>query len=185
MSALISSLMGGNGETDDSTVPENRDGSVYGNPIMYKMMKSMLNAEVSTNNLEKLKAYFEQHKDELAQYSTAIQYGYDIKLNVYATDPNGEYAKADFIDLINKFDNGSHLFILKNDYNDKYALGYDHIVPCIKFSDSTTFDKDDCGEYLKIVNNDNSFAPEKHYIKDIVAITYADDKEVCCKYLLH
>ena len=109
-----------------------------------------------------------------------------VNIEILLRNCNKSFITAiDFIDLINKFDNGSHLFILKNDYNDKYALGYDHIVPCIKFSDSTTFDKDDCGEYLKIVNNDNSFAPEKHYIKDIVAITYADDKEVCCKYLLH
>jgi len=101
MSALMSSLMGGSTteNSDGATTP--KEEKVYGNPIMYKMMKSMLNAEVSTNNLEGLKKYLDEHNEELAQYSSAIQYGYDIKLNVYATDPNGEYAKADFIDLIN------------------------------------------------------------------------------------
>ena len=98
--SLISSLMGVNSEeTKDGIAKEDRT-AVYGNPVMYKMMKAMLNAEVSTNNLEKFKLYLEQHQDELNEYTTAIQYGYDIKLNIYATDPNGEYAKADFMDLM-------------------------------------------------------------------------------------
>ncbi len=98
MSSLMSSLMGieeGGGENK-----KDREG-VYGNPVMYKMMKSMLNAEVNTNNLEKFKVFLDENKEELGKYSTAVQYGYDIKLNVYAKDPKGEYAKADFIDLIN------------------------------------------------------------------------------------
>ena len=99
--ALISSLMGVNSEeTKDGIAKEDRT-AVYGNPVMYKMMKAMLNAAVSTNNLEKFKLYLEQHQEELNEYTTAIQYGYDIKLNIYATDPNGEYAKADFMDLMN------------------------------------------------------------------------------------
>ena len=98
MNALIGAMMGVNasGSTEDKA---NRTG-VYGNPAMYKMMKSMLNAEVSTNNLEKFKKYLDENKEELAKYSSAIQYGYKIKLNVYATDPNGDYAKADFLDLM-------------------------------------------------------------------------------------
>ncbi len=97
MNALLSSMMGST-TTDDASVAD-RD-AVYGNPVMYKMMKSMLNAEVTTNNLEKFKEYLDAHKDELNQYSAAIQYGYDIKLNIYATDPKGAYAKADFVDLM-------------------------------------------------------------------------------------
>ena len=101
MSALMSSLMGvETGETSDGVAKGDRT-AVYGNPVMYKMMKTMLNAEVSTNNLEKLKLYLDEHQEELGQYSSAVQYGYNIKLNIYATDPNGEYAKADFIDLMN------------------------------------------------------------------------------------
>lgn len=101
MSALMGSLMGiDTEETSDGIAKGDRD-AVYGNPVMYKMMKAMLNAEVTTNNLEKLKEYLDAHQDELAQYSSAVQYGYNIKLNIYATDPNGEYAKADFIDLMN------------------------------------------------------------------------------------
>ena len=97
MNALLTSMMGSTA-TDGESVA-NRD-AVYGNPVMYKMMKSMLNAEVTTNNLVKFKEYLDAHKDELNKYSAALQYGYDIKLNIYATDPTGAYAKADFVDLM-------------------------------------------------------------------------------------
>lgn len=100
MSALLESLMGSTGTTDGSGKQHDMD-AVYGNPVMYKMMKSILNAEVSTNNLEKFKAFLDKNKNELNQCSSAVQYGYDIKLNIYATDPHGKYAKADFIDLMN------------------------------------------------------------------------------------
>ena len=110
MSSLMSTLMGGAtvAESEDGTPSEERN-AIYGNPIMYKMMKSMLNVETNTNNLEKLKKYFEENKEELAQYSNAIQYSYDMKLNVYAKDPNGKYAKADFIELMNNIMEGGSM----------------------------------------------------------------------------
>ncbi len=108
MSTLIGTLMGAETSTNTDGVAVQDREAVYGNPVMYKMMKAMLNAEVSTNNLEKLKEYLDANKEELSQYSAAIQYGYKIKLNIYAKDPNGEYAKADFIDLMqNMVEGGS------------------------------------------------------------------------------
>lgn len=110
MSTLISNLMGGSAasESNDGVDVGDRT-AVYGNPVMYKMMKSLLNTDTSINNLKKLKIYLEAHKDELSQYSSAVQYGYDIKLNVYTKDPNGEYAKADFIDLMNNVMEGGSM----------------------------------------------------------------------------
>ncbi|MBE6130818.1 MAG: ABC transporter ATP-binding protein/permease [Erysipelotrichaceae bacterium] len=108
MSALISSLMGVDTEEPADGIAKEDRTAVYGNPVMYKMMKAMLNAEVSTNNLEKFKVYLDEHNKELSDYTTAIQYGYNIKLNIYSTDPNGEYAKADFMDLMSGvFEGGS------------------------------------------------------------------------------
>lgn len=107
MSALMENLMGSSG-TEINESKKDRTG-VYGNPVMFKMMKSMLNAEVNTNNLKDLKVYLDKNKEELAQYSSAVQYGYKIKLNIYSTDPNGEYAKADFADLMNGVMEGSSM----------------------------------------------------------------------------
>ena len=99
MTALMRNLMGG-GSSDDVEEEDERDG-VYGNPVMFKMMKQMLNAEVNTNNLKDLKVYLDKNRDELIQYANAIQYGYNIELNVYSVDPNGKYAKADFAAMLN------------------------------------------------------------------------------------
>lgn len=98
MTALLNTLMGEDSSTTEET-SENRD-AVYGNPLMFKMMKNLLNAEVNTNNLKDLKLYFDKNKDELSKYSNSIQYGYNIKLNIYSTDPTGKYAKADFAALL-------------------------------------------------------------------------------------
>ena len=108
ISSLISSLMGVDTEEPADGIAKEDRTAVYGNPVMYKMMKAMLNAEVSTNNLEKFKVYLDEHSEELSNYTTAIQYGYNIKLNIYSTDPNGQYAKADFMDLMTGvFEGGS------------------------------------------------------------------------------
>ena len=116
MSALMSSMMGIQPEGENVT--HGKD-AVYANPIMFRMMKQMMNAEVNKNNLEAFKKYLEEHKDELAQYTTAIQYGYDIDLNIYAKDPNNEYAKADFIDLMNNILGGDSFVSSMTSYMDK------------------------------------------------------------------
>ena len=58
MTALMESFIGGNGSGDSNIDKSNRD-AVYGNPVMYKMMKSMLNAEVNTNNLKDFKVFLD------------------------------------------------------------------------------------------------------------------------------
>lgn len=99
MTALLEGMMGTSSSEDDGVDKSNREG-VYGNPVMFKMMKSLLNAEKTQNNLHDLKIYLDKNKDQLSEYSNAVQYGYNIKLNVYAKDPTGKYAKADFADLM-------------------------------------------------------------------------------------
>ncbi|MBR5473025.1 MAG: ABC transporter ATP-binding protein, partial [Clostridia bacterium] len=108
MTAMMETMIGVQGENTSGGDASNRD-AVYGNPVMYKMMKSMLNADVNTNNLKDFKVYIDKNKETFSEYSNAIQYGYKIKLNIYATDPNGEYAKADFADLMDSVMEGSSM----------------------------------------------------------------------------
>lgn len=107
MSSLMSSLLNISPAAEGEETEE-REG-VYANPIMYEMMKTMLNADVTTNNLSGLKEYFDNNYEQLSEYSSAVQYGYNPSLNIYAKDPNGEYAKADFIDLINEVIEGGSM----------------------------------------------------------------------------
>lgn len=108
MTSLMENMIGVNSEGDASVDKSNRD-AVYGNPVMYKMMKSMLNAEVNRNNLKDFKLYLDSNNEKLSEYSNAVQYGYNINLNIYATDPNGKYAKADFAALMNDVMEGSSM----------------------------------------------------------------------------
>jgi len=103
MTALMTSMMGIQPEGSE---PHGKD-AVYANPIMFRMMKTMMTAETKKNNLEKFKLYLDSNMDELDDYITAIKYGYDINLNVYATDVNGNYSKSDFMDLMNELMGGS------------------------------------------------------------------------------
>ena len=103
MTALMTSMMGLQPEGSE---PHGKD-AVYANPIMFRMMKTMMTAETKKNNLEKFKVYLDNNKDELDKYITAIKYGYDIDLNIYATDTNGNYSKSDFMDLMNEMMGGS------------------------------------------------------------------------------
>ena len=121
MSALLGNLMDVEAGSENAS-GEVREG-VYGNPVMYKMMTTMFNAEVNTNNLHDLKLYLDEHKEELNQYSSAVHYGYNIKLNVYATDPNGEYAKADFGDLMSGVMEGSSMMSSISTFMEKSGSG--------------------------------------------------------------
>ena len=101
MSALMGAMLGMSPDSSSEVVEgEKDDDGVYANPVMYRMMKSMLNAEVEKNNLSEFKKYLDSKEKELADYTFAIQYGYDIALNIYAKDPYGEYSKSDFYDLM-------------------------------------------------------------------------------------
>ena len=105
MTSLMTSLMG---LQPEGSTPHDND-AVYANPIMFRMMKTMMTAETKKNNLEKFKVYLDQNMDELNKYITAIKYGYDIDLNIYATDANGKYSKSDFMDLINEMMGGNNM----------------------------------------------------------------------------
>ena len=101
MTALMTSMLGISPEGSSENVEgEDEDEGVYANPVMYRMMKSMLNAEVEKNNLSEFKKFLDSKREELENYTFAIQYGYDIALNIYAKDPYGEYLKSDFYDLM-------------------------------------------------------------------------------------
>jgi len=124
MSALMSSMMGmtpeGNG---DGTTTKNKEGSVYANPIMYRMMKSMLNTETTTNNLGLFKKHIEKNEEEFNQYINSIQYGYDTKLNIYAKDSKGEYSKADFYELMNNVMGGEEGGIMSSSMSMMESMG--------------------------------------------------------------
>ena len=88
MSSMIMSLMG---QTDTSE-KKREAGKVYSLDIMDSMMSSISN-QVQNNNLTELKRYLENEENEIVKSSNAIEYSYDLNLNLYKYD-EGEYLRV-------------------------------------------------------------------------------------------
>lgn len=81
ISSMVSSMTdnGGSGETH-----EDMD-KIYSNNIMSDMMNTMV-AEVQSNNLKEFKHYIENGESDIKDYASAIEYTYDIPVNIYKSD---------------------------------------------------------------------------------------------------
>lgn len=96
MSSMVSSMMGVRSENDES---RHDNDAVYSSTIMYELMNSLMSAETEKNDLAAFKKYLESDS-ELSEYISAVQYGYDLDLNIYSKDGNGDIVKADVTQLL-------------------------------------------------------------------------------------
>ena len=79
-SALLSAMM----EVEETIAGQTDPTKIYVDDSMGTMMSAM-SATVS-NNLEKFRAYIEEHYDELKPYLSDIQYTYDFDLQIFSAD---------------------------------------------------------------------------------------------------
>ena len=80
-SALIEVMMGKN-DVDTSSHEENK---IYSNNVMTDVMSTM-SSKIEENNLKRFKTYLDNNMEEIAKYSTAVEYGYNLNLNIYSSD---------------------------------------------------------------------------------------------------
>ena len=78
VSSMLEGLIGNNNE-DEKVYDANK---IYSKNVMTDMMSSV-SAKVQSNNLEELKKYLDNEDTNIKENSTAIQYGYNLQLNVY------------------------------------------------------------------------------------------------------
>lgn len=95
MTELITSLM----STSSSSEEEHELDAVYESSIMSSLMESMTNIETRENNLVKFKEYLET-SEEMKSYASAYSYEYDLNMNIYVTNADGEIVKSDITELI-------------------------------------------------------------------------------------
>ena len=95
MTAMMTSMMS---VQDEETQQE--EGRVYANTVMYDMMNAMTSAGTETNDLKSLKAYLEQEDCPILPHVSALQYRYDLNLDIYTQDPSGAIVHSDVMDLI-------------------------------------------------------------------------------------
>mgnify|MGYP004453135963 FL=1 len=79
-SAMIEKMMDENNEEEDR--PQDK---IYSRNIMSEMISTLSN-KMENNNLTELKHYLEQEDNEIVKNSNAIQYGYNLNLNLYKED---------------------------------------------------------------------------------------------------
>ena len=80
----ITSLMGTMME-DQNKEKNNPDGKIYSRNIMGDML-STLSTKMKTNNLEEFKKYIENGDSTIRDNANAIQYSYNLNLNLYKED---------------------------------------------------------------------------------------------------
>ena len=97
MTGMMTSLMGI--QAADAQNRHARD-AVYSSTIMYDLMNSMVSAEKETNNLREFKAYLDSDTDGIRSHISSIQYSYDLDMNLYAEDPDGNIVKTDIVELL-------------------------------------------------------------------------------------
>ena len=78
-----------------------KDG-VYSSTILYDMMNSMVSADINRNNLRKFQEYVEDENSEIAPYLSSVQYAYNMDMNLYAKDVDGNILKTDVVEMLKK-----------------------------------------------------------------------------------
>ena len=81
MTSMIESMMGELDTSDD----ERDENKIYSSDIMDELM-STLSSKVETNNLKELKNYIENTDNGIKNNSNAIQYSYNLNINLYKSD---------------------------------------------------------------------------------------------------
>ncbi len=99
MSSLISSFMG-----TASSEQEHDNDAVYQKDMLYSMVNSMGSMETTENDLTSFKEYLEeQMADEttgLAEAITSVQYKYDLDLQIYTENVDGDIIETDTQQLV-------------------------------------------------------------------------------------
>lgn len=97
MSSLVTSMMGAQAESEGG---QHENDAVYSSTIMYDLVNSLMSTETEKNNLDAFKEYLEDPDSEINDYVSAIQYSYDLDLNIYAEDEDGKIVKSDITELL-------------------------------------------------------------------------------------
>lgn len=100
MSAMMASMMG-----TESNNQNSEDGKVHSADIMNEMITTLSNKKES-NNLEELKKYLEDGNNEITNNSNSIEYGYNLKINLYKSNTENGIVKVNPSTVMNAFGMG-------------------------------------------------------------------------------
>lgn len=104
MSSMMESMMG---ETENDT-SSYEEGRIYSSDIMDDMIATLSN-KVTNNNLKELKSYLEKDESPIKEYTNAIDYSYDLNINLYKEDTSEEIVKVNPSTVMNAMGMGDML----------------------------------------------------------------------------
>ena len=89
MTSMLESLM----QEEESTTEYKDKNLVYSKNVISDMLTTF-SKEIKTNNLVEFKKYLDSNQTNIRDYSSAIQYGYDLTLNLYRKEDTSEYLQV-------------------------------------------------------------------------------------------
>ncbi len=98
MTELVMSVAGTTGGTGANGEPHELD-RVYANNMLYELMNKMNNMETEKNDLKSFKKYLETD-ERFKDFVSAVQYSYDLDMNVFTKDADGKIIRGTFEELM-------------------------------------------------------------------------------------
>ena len=87
VTSMLEAMMG-NGEKE-----EHNDNKIYSRPIVNNILETV-STKLQTNNLEEFKKYLESGDTNIKDYINAIQYEYNLNLNIYKKNEDKTYQQV-------------------------------------------------------------------------------------------
>ena len=87
VTSMLEAMMG-NGEKE-----EHNDNKIYSRPIVNNILETV-STKLQTNNLEEFKKYLESEDTDIKDYINAIQYEYNLNLNIYKQNEDKTYQQV-------------------------------------------------------------------------------------------
>ena len=95
MTSMMEAMMGKSNEE------EHENDKIYSRAIMGDMLET-LSSKVQTNNLKEFKNFLENGDSDIKNYINAIQYGYNLDLNIYKEKEDGSAYKVNPSSVLEK-----------------------------------------------------------------------------------
>ena len=97
MSTMLTSLMGAQAAVEEN---KHEKDAVYSSSVLYQLMNSLVSTDTKSNNLALFKKYLDNPESEIRQYLSSVQYSYDLEVNPYAMDVDGNIVRTDIVELM-------------------------------------------------------------------------------------
>lgn len=97
LSSMVESLV----DEQNNETSNYENGKIYSKNIMNEMLTTLSN-KVTSNNLTELKKYIDEENNSIVPNATAVQYQYNLSLNLYKEDTNDGIVQVNPSTVMNK-----------------------------------------------------------------------------------